>query len=111
MVLTSANQRVGIRTHPSKWTKEQIAVMPKERYLEISAYSLFQIWSQLPETLQQDQELQSHLPCFQHYNQSTKLVHIDGPPPSKLYCRDCIILHKDNRPSQNTIKATRKQSL
>ncbi|KAL1502162.1 hypothetical protein ABEB36_007348 [Hypothenemus hampei] len=57
--------------------------------LKLPAYRLHMKWDTLPENLKTSPELQSHLPCFEHYNRPDREVHIDGPPPSKSKCRAC----------------------
>lgn len=48
------------------------------------------VWSDLPLSYQNNQELQQCLPCLRHYNTGTS--QIDGPPSKKKYCLGCISL-------------------
>lgn len=57
----------------------------------ISPYDLLLMWYKLPSEHAQNFLLQSHLPCFIHYNRPNQEVHIDGPVPSQANCRFCAI--------------------
>ena len=55
----------------------------------VTPYTLDKIWKELPAALQQDEDLKSKLPCFEHYNNEYSRIHIDGPAPAKSRCRVC----------------------
>ncbi|ENN77677.1 hypothetical protein HUJ04_013464 [Dendroctonus ponderosae] len=63
--------------------------LTKGDLLRLSGVRLYQIWNYLPEELKNDEELQTHLPCLEHYNRDEDQVHIDGPPQAKFRCRVC----------------------
>lgn len=46
------------------------------------------VWSYLPKSYRENEELQKCLPCLRHYN--TGKYQIDGPPTRQKNCLKCI---------------------
>lgn len=79
----------------SKFTREQLEMLPFDFYLEIATREeLEAVWDKLPSNFQQNKYLWNRLPCRTHWNTSNSNLHIDGPPPSRKTCRMCLF-HKD----------------
>ncbi|CAG9771748.1 unnamed protein product [Ceutorhynchus assimilis] len=63
----------------------------------VSTFTLNQIWKHLSDELKKDEELQSRLPCLEHYNRDDAIMHIDGPPPAKYRCLMCRNVNRQER--------------
>lgn len=52
--------------------------------------AMVRMWNWIPEKYRHDLEVMSRLPCLKHYNRSDQRTHIDGPPPPRYKCYECI---------------------
>ena len=55
-----------------------------------SPLELLRMWQWLPDVYKRDIDVKVCLPCFEHYNLPTNRTHIDGPPPPRKYCINCL---------------------
>lgn len=51
---------------------------------------LIKFWTMLPTSVTTDVDFLKNLPCYKHYNQPWMRTHIDGPPPKRGQCVECI---------------------
>lgn len=50
---------------------------------------LWRIWKKLPTEVRRSEDMKTKLPCYQHFNLPTQVLHIDGSPPPINKCNIC----------------------
>lgn len=75
--------------NPWELTTTELKSISKGMLLKYFTRSLHMVYDRLPENLQQDSEIQSYLPCLEHWNTPDLRTHIDGIAPSRRMCEKC----------------------
>lgn len=70
-------------------SKEQLAMMPKEILLKYED-DIKLVFDKLPEEMKSDPDIAIHQACTEHFNGGDDSDVIDGPPPSKKKCIECL---------------------
>lgn len=73
-----------------KYSEEELKCFSLDYLIQnAGATELLYAWHKLPDEYRGDFHLQTHLPCFVHYNRPDWETHVDGPPTSQANCYLC----------------------
>lgn len=68
----------------------ELAQIPRLILLSVFSKQINLIFHRLPRHIKGDLEVILCMPCRAHYNRPDERTHIDGPPPMRNQCPECI---------------------